>query len=128
MSGDDGVTHGAFECARVEAAEEIPQVRVESVHVDVGAREHGLKGIERREGLQLDQLGLKLAGGVADEPEIHLHKHRPRRFVGYVELGRDGSVGALAVIGILDELADERFTIFAHALDHGLRKEGRRFA
>ena len=45
-------------------------------------RQHGLVGVEGREGLQLDQLWLEFSAGIAHQPEIHLDEHRVRRLVG----------------------------------------------
>ena len=50
------------------------------------------------------------------------------RFVGDAKLGWDGSFGALEIFGIVDQLADQRFAVFSHALDERAGKEAWRLA
>ncbi len=59
--GDNGPPQQILVAFPIQSAEQIFQVVVEPEDLSVGLREHRLVGVERREALQFNQLGLQLA-------------------------------------------------------------------
>src|SRR5580704_4073947 len=88
----------------IETAQIESQLRREPVRLQVLVGGGRLVSVEGREGLQLDELWLKLAAWVAHQPKVYLDEHWQRRLIRDVVLGGDRRVGGAAVIGIVDEL------------------------
>src|SRR5262245_36082599 len=72
----------------------------------VNARQEVLESIERREGLQFNQLRRQRPAPVPGNGEVDLDEVRTRAFVRRIEGGRNGAVGRLFVFGS-KELADD---------------------
>ena len=100
---------------------------MESVYVDVSLCQRPLVGVERREGLQFDQLGLQFSLGIANESKVNLHEHRVRRFVLNFELCGNCLVGFCPIFRIVHELANEFLARAGHAVDQFFREEARSF-
>ena len=110
MIGDNGAPQQLLVALPIQSAQQILQIRVQAKNFPIGLREHGLVGVERREALELDQLGLKLAGLVPHQPKIHLHEQRVRRLARNSELIWNGGGGSFAVVDAV-ELLDQLLTI-----------------
>ena len=112
MIADDRVGRRARDSARrVEAVEiEIERRRqAERVAIRLGERE--LKAVERRKRLQLDQLRLDRAVGVAHQAEIDLQERRqsPRRRRRGSARARRASAAATR-LGVVEDLIDRAST------------------
>ena len=109
----------------IQPAQEIFQIRIQPENFYVNLREHRLVGIKGREALQLNQLGLQLAGAVVYQSEVYLYEQGMRRFVRYVELGRNRLEGCLAILEPI-HLPDEFLAILRHLLQQVFGKKTRR--
>src|SRR5215470_1217957 len=112
----------------MEAVEEELKFRIEPKDLDVRLCQHGLIRVQRREGLQLDQLRLQFAGRVTHESEVDLNEHRVRNFVWHAELRRDRRLRSTQVLGIVDKLVDKRSAVNGHPLNERRREETRGLA
>ena len=104
VTGDDQLPHQLPVRIAVKSAEIDAEIGAQAVRLDILMGCGSLISVERREGLQLDQLRLQFAPGVAHQAEVHLHEHGQRSFVGNVILRRDRRVGGAAIFGIVHQL------------------------
>ena len=94
---------------------------IDAVGFSVALGHHRLVAVERREALDLDELGFQ----VGAEPEIGLHEHRYRRFVGHAVSFGDGGARLLPVLRIGDQLLHHLPAIPGHSGDQVRRQETR---
>ena len=125
VPADNQLAHQCAVGTVIETAQVDAQVRTQTKAVDVLLRRHRLVSVERRKGLQLDELGFQPAFAVANQSEVHLHKHRSRRFVGNVVFRRDRLVGNAQILRAGQQLHDQLPAVLRHLLEQCLRYEDR---
>jgi hypothetical protein len=124
--GDDEPPHELPVGIVVVTAEINPKLRRQAIRLDILVRGGSLISVEGREGLQLDQLRLKLAIGVAHQPKIHLHEHRQRSSLGTLYSGGMLTSEARRYSGLFTSCATQFTAIFRHAIEQLAGDETRR--
>ena len=91
-------------------------------------RQRRLKGVERREALNLNQLWIELTGLRFYQAEVSLHKQRVLRFVRYAVFLRDGGFRGAIVSRIRSQLPVQLNPILSHPVEQFRGEEDRRLA
>ena len=124
----DRVGHQRVITVGVEAVEIDIQRRRQAERVAICLGDRELKPVERREGLQLDELRVDRSVGVADEAEINLQECRQRFGAGALEAIGHGCIGGGHRVRVVEDLVDQLESGRGQRRHQGLRKEAGRLA